>query len=87
MGKLEFKIPEGSIFSYAWNIAMTVILAFYVIMFPMESYSEPTLETNFIYIMLNIGFEWFFMIDIMVNFITVFRDKYDNLVKRSKFIA
>jgi len=33
----ELKIPENSSFSTVWNIIMTLVLAFYIIMFPMES--------------------------------------------------
>jgi hypothetical protein len=35
--KFELKIPENSSFSTFWNIIMTLVLAFYIIMFPMES--------------------------------------------------
>jgi len=62
---------ESSPFTLFWNLIVTLILLFYMIFLPIEILSEHLwLGDNETYIKINLVFEWFFLVDIILNFIT-----------------
>lgn len=54
---------------------MTVILVSYIIVFPFENFSEIWLLDDYRFIYVNILFELYFIVDIILNFFVQIRDK------------
>jgi len=66
-----YLIHHESVFFMVWNLLLAIILIIIVCVMPIELVDEGFLKGVYIYNISNLLFEWFFLIDIFINFITV----------------